>query len=221
MPRPHRRPPCRRASEGASVDRFEGRGRRVALLELLGRFGGFLAGVRRGVAKFVPAVVVCQRARRQRDAGAARLPPLYRRGIRWRESTCGPCATLYLLCLHKRSIIAKPERFERWTFRRRASGVPARPVFRRRRGTAVLVALSIVCFAPFSRYYHAALSIERTARLTPGFRQSTRSYGRFSLLAMSVIDQETHIKTSSAAAASPRRRPASFRVSRYVVSKKE
>ena len=106
------------------------------------------------------------------------------------------------------------------TFRRRASGVPARPVFRRRRGTAVLVALSIVCFAPFSRYY-AALSIERTARLTPGFRQSTRSYGRFSLLAMSVIDQETHIKTSSAAAASPRRRPASFRVSRYVVSKKE
>ena len=57
-------------------------------------------------------------------------------------------------------------------FRRRASGVPARPVFRRRRGTAVLVALSIVCFAPYSRYYHA-LSIEQTARLTPGFpRQS-------------------------------------------------
>ena len=48
-------------------------------------------------------------------------------------------------------------------FRRRASGVPARPVFRRRRGTAVLVALSIVCFAPFSRYYHA-LSIEHADR---------------------------------------------------------
>ena len=104
-------------------------------------------------------------------------------------------------------------------FRRRASGVPARPVFRRRRGTAVLVALSIVCFAPFSRYYHA-LS-RGTARLRGFTRQSTRSYGRFSLLAMSVIDQETHIKTSSAAAASPRRRPASLRVSRYVVSKKE
>ena len=72
-----------------------------------------------------------------------------------------------------------------------------------------------------SRGTTTPLSIERTARLTPGFRQSTRSYGRFSLLAMSVIDQETHIKTSSAAAASPRRRPASFRVSRYVVSKNE
>ena len=66
-------------------------------------------------------------------------------------------------------------------------------------------------------------SVDRADRSAyAGFPAShTRSYGRFSLLAMSVIDQETHIKTSSAAAASPRRRPASFRVSRYVVSKKE
>ena len=105
-----RRPPCRRTSEGASVDRFEGHGRRVAPPELVKRFSGFLAGVRRGVATFVPAVVVCQRARRQGDAGAARFPPLYRRGIRWRESTC---ATLYLLCLHKRSIIAT---LQAWDF---------------------------------------------------------------------------------------------------------